>query len=77
MKWDAKLILCGLIFILIGFGVGWMIGSAQALNLCISTGERLLDIKLNENAYNILLTRFPEILQLINHDAPLLNDSWH
>ena len=78
MKWDARLILFGIVFILIGYVTGYMLATSQVMHLCISTGERLLDIKLNENAASILMQRFPEIIELLkNHDAPLLNDSWH
>lgn len=60
-----KNILAMVMAFICGGVIGWSLGYAQAINLCIETGQRFLDINLNEEALATLLGRFPEIIQLM------------
>lgn len=47
------------------FGIGYLIGYAQGLDVCITAAKKLLDIQLDPAGWSEVIRRYPEIIQYI------------
>ena len=62
---DCKIIIGCIVIGALFYGMGYMMGTANMLNVCIETGEKLLDFTLKPEAVEKLIQRFPAIRELI------------
>jgi len=61
----TKIIVICLVFLLVGFGFGFISGINYALNMGLGIAEKLLNVELNNGAMNKLIAAYPQLMSLI------------